>query len=287
MAVMHQKGLFSTHCGKSRIYYKYNIPINIFKTAPLEFPPHWHESMEIIYVTGEKLQLGYNNSVYTLNPRDIFVVWPGEIHYFLMQQDRCERLIIQLEFSIFGELSTLVSSQKVTNGYIPVTHDMHAFFENLILKLSNESLQRQKGYEFLVGAGLYELTGGLLRHLPTETVCALEQNKHLKRLEILESVFKYIDKNYQEQITLDEVAKVANFSMYHFTRFFKEATGLTFWQYLNNYKISKAVNLLLASTDSIAEIAFKCGFNSIKTFNRVFKQAKGVSPSQFKRATFE
>ncbi len=287
MAVMHQKDLFSSNEAKSGIYDTYNIPINIFKTDPLEFPPHWHESMEIIYVTGEKLQLGYNNSVYTLNPRDIFVVWPGEIHYFLMQHDRCERLIIQLEFSIFRELSTLVSAKKITNGYIPVTHDMHSFFENQILKLSDESMQQQTGYEFFVGAGLYNLIGGLLRYLPTETLCALEQNKHLKRLEILESVFKYIDKNYQEQISLQEVAKVANFSMYHFTRFFKEATGLTFWQYLNNYKISKSVNLLLTSTNSISEIAFNCGFNSIKTFNRVFKQAKGVSPSQFKRATFE
>jgi AraC-like DNA-binding protein len=75
--------------------------------------------------------------------------------------------------------------------------------------------------------------------------------------------------------------------MYHFTRFFKDTTGMTFWQYLNNYKVSKAVNLLINTSDSISEIAFNSGFNSIKTFNRVFKQVKGCSPSEFRKAIFE
>jgi AraC-like DNA-binding protein len=108
----------------------------------------------------------------------------------------------------------------------------------------------------------------------------------LKKLEMLDNIFKYIENNYREQINLSEVAKAASFSMYHFTRFFKDATGMTFWQYLNNYRISKAVNYLMNTSDSISDIAYNSGFNSIKTFNRVFKQAKGYSPSQFKKISF-
>jgi AraC-like DNA-binding protein len=93
-----------------------------------------------------------------------------------------------------------------------------------------------------------------------------------------------VEHNYTREITLAEIAGAANFSIYHFARFFKEATGMTFIQYLNNYRISKAIRYLCSTTDPITEIAFQAGFDSIKTFNRVFKQLKGCSPTEYKKS---
>ncbi|MHB8064447.1 MAG: helix-turn-helix domain-containing protein [Ruminiclostridium sp.] len=271
-----------------------HFPVNVFNTDVQEFPPHWHERIEIVYVLGDKLEIGQNNAVYTLNKRDIFIVGMCEVHYFLMQPQKCDRIIVHFEPSLFEELSNYISGRRIVDPIIPYKADIdnsefsvHSFFEKQILSIQQEILKKKPGFEFVVGARLYDIAAGIIRHIPNEKLCSLQKNKQLKKLEILEQVTKYIDDNFRDEITLTEVSKSANFSMFHFTRFFKDTTGMTFWQYLNNYKVSKAVNMLINTTDSISEIAFNSGFNSIKTFNRVFKQVKGCSPSEFKRAIFE
>lgn len=270
------------------------FPINIFNTDVQEFPPHWHERIEIVYVLGDELKIGQNNAVYTLYNRDIFIVGMGEVHYFLMQPQVCDRIILLFEPSIFDELSNILTGIKILNPHIPYDRNsansefsVHRFFEKQILDIQKEKLEKKSGYDFFIGARLYDIAAGIVRYLPYEKLCSTQLNKQMKKLEILEHVTKYIDENFREEITLADVSKSANFSMYHFTRFFKDTTGMTFGQYLNNYKVSKAVNMLINTSDSISEISFNSGFNSIKTFNRVFKQVKGCSPSQFKKAIFE
>ncbi|MCJ7689167.1 MAG: AraC family transcriptional regulator, partial [Clostridiaceae bacterium] len=88
----------------------------------------------------------------------------------------------------------------------------------------------------------------------------------------------------QEGIDLDEISKVAGFSKYHFSRFFKENAGVTFLDYLNNFKITKAEWFLYYDKSSILEVAYKSGFNSVKTFNRVFKGLKGCAPMEYKNS---
>lgn len=270
------------------------FPIYIFNTDVQEFPPHWHERIEIVYVLGEELKIGQNNAIYTLHNRDIFIVGMGEVHYFIMQPQKCDRIILIFEPALFEELSNLLTGIKILDPHIPYIKNknnteftIHSFFEKQILDIYKEKKEKQLGFDLFVGARLYDIAAGIVRYMPNEKLCSAQLNKQMKKLEILEQVTKYIDENYKEEITLGDVSKSANFSMYHFTRFFKDTTGMTFGQYLNNYKVSKAVNLLINTSDSISEISFNSGFNSIKTFNRVFKQVKGCSPSEFKKAIFE
>lgn len=99
----------------------------------------------------------------------------------------------------------------------------------------------------------------------------------------MDSVFQYVDTNYQERIDLDDISKSIGFSKYYFTKFFKENTGVTFLDYLNNYRIKKAEWRIIEEDETIAEIAYNCGFNSIKTFNRLFKNIVGCTPMKYRR----
>ena len=97
---------------------------------------------------------------------------------------------------------------------------------------------------------------------------------------ILQEVFDYIESHYKEPISIEDVSKVANFSPHYFNKFFKNATGKTFARYLNNVRIDKAQALLRSSNQTITNIAYEVGFNSIKTFNRLFKEIVKCTPSE-------
>jgi AraC family transcriptional regulator len=99
----------------------------------------------------------------------------------------------------------------------------------------------------------------------------------------IEKVIDYINKNFSEKITLDELAHVANFSPYHFSRIFFSYTGVSVIKYLKNKRLEKAESLLLSTNESVAEIALKCGFESISSFNVLFKQKYSQSPTQLKQ----
>lgn len=266
------------------------FPFNLFTTDIPEFPPHWHEELEIIYVLEEDLVIGLHNEIYTVKPRNLFLINSGEVHFFVTPPKQSKRIILQFELSLFESLALTIQGQKITTPLIGPCHpnpSLHQDLERQILLMETEYSGKASGYQLAIKARLYDLIIILLRQVPMAPYSSLERNKHLKRLERLEQVFKYVDQNHTREITLGEIAQAANFSVYHFTRFFKETTGMTFIQYLNSYRISKAVKYLTDTTDPITEVAFRAGFDSIKTFNRVFKQLKGCSPSSFKKQKFD
>ncbi len=93
----------------------------------------------------------------------------------------------------------------------------------------------------------------------------------------------YIDHNYTEQFSLDEIAHRNNVSKYHFARRFKMATGFSFKEYLNHKRIEEAKALLRKNGVSIAEACYAVGFNDLSYFGRVFKRIEGRTPSDYRR----
>ncbi len=264
-----------------------DYPFNLFVTDIPEFPPHWHEELEIIYVLEEELVIGLNNEIYTLKPRDILLINSSEVHFFVTPPKKSKRIILQFEQTLFGPFSTMMRENKFIKPLIDSSDEsdtqIHRNLEKQILLIIEEYSKMRQGFQLAIQARLYDFMVILLRQVPKEKYSSMERSKHLRRLERLEQVFEYVAENFTREITLNEIARTANFSIYHFTRFFKETTGMTFIQYLNSYRISKAVKYLTDTNDPITEVAFRSGFDSIKTFNRVFKQMKGCSPSSFKK----
>ncbi len=96
------------------------------------------------------------------------------------------------------------------------------------------------------------------------------------------SVCSYINDHCVEDLSLEEVADLAGFSKYHFTRLFKNFTGMTFYKYLNQKRIAHAEKLLIDPDISITEVALHSGFNNLSTFIRMFKLVKGCTPTEFR-----
>ena len=95
---------------------------------------------------------------------------------------------------------------------------------------------------------------------------------------------EHINQNFHKAIKLSEVAKLCNMTEAAFSRFFKTKTGMTFIDCLNEVRLGNASRMLIDTSQSIAEIAYHCGFNNISNFNRIFKKKKGTTPKDFRES---
>ncbi len=98
----------------------------------------------------------------------------------------------------------------------------------------------------------------------------------------IEAVFEHMRTHYAKEVTLTEVAKIAGMTDVSFSRFIKKRTGKTFIESLNEIRIGHSARLLIDTTETISEIAYKCGFNNLSYFNRLFKSKKSMTPKQFR-----
>ena len=91
-----------------------------------------------------------------------------------------------------------------------------------------------------------------------------------------------MNSNFDKQISLSDIAKLVNMSEVAFSRFFKTRTGNNFIDSLIEIRLGHATRLLIDTTHSIGEVAYRCGFNNMSNFNRVFKKKKGCTPKEFR-----
>jgi AraC-like DNA-binding protein len=93
---------------------------------------------------------------------------------------------------------------------------------------------------------------------------------------------QFIGEQYQNELSLGQVARAVNTSTFYFCKLFKKATGINFTEYLSRMRIEKAKNLLLNPNLRISEIAYEVGFQSLTHFNRVFKKILGQAPTEYR-----
>lgn len=98
----------------------------------------------------------------------------------------------------------------------------------------------------------------------------------------IDIVFKHINQNFQEHISLDEIAGKVSMTVPAFCRYFKKVTGKTFTKLVNEYRVVHATKLLSESQMSITDISFECGFNNFSHFNKLFKEFTGKSASKYR-----
>ncbi|WP_438977946.1 AraC family transcriptional regulator [Polaribacter sp.] len=98
----------------------------------------------------------------------------------------------------------------------------------------------------------------------------------------IEFVYKHINDNFKEHISLDEVSDLVSMTVPSFCRYFKKTTGKTFTKIVNEYRVVHATKLLAESNMSISDISFECGFNNFSHFNKLFKEFTGKSASIYR-----
>ncbi len=99
---------------------------------------------------------------------------------------------------------------------------------------------------------------------------------------IISKAMQYIDENYANNISLNDVAEAINMSYFYFSRLFKESTGQSFSDYLTAYRIEKSIELMKDERLSIKQISYDIGYNDPNYFSKIFKKLKGITPTEYR-----
>ena len=130
----------------------------------------------------------------------------------------------------------------------------------------------------------------ILQSLVLELIYALSKETHINNTIVIKNDYlydpittsiEYIKDNYKEKIELETIANVVSLSPTYFHRLFKSAIGKTFHNYVEEFRIKKAIDLLSLTNKNITEIALECGFSSQSYFNQVFKRRMGKTPREY------
>ena len=270
------------------VKYKENSNVKLFINAEAEdYPIHWHTPMEIIMPLegGYTVQIG--DDLVHLNENDIIFIASGVKHR-LIAPDTGKRLILQIEWSAVSKIKELNSILTLIAPAITLTPetsgDIHSNIRKLLLDISNEYQTDPFLSEAVIYSKMLEVLVLIGRH-HTASSCNFNVGSH-KQQEYLErflSICEYIDTHCTEDITLDEISKIAGFSKYHFTRLFKQFTNNPFYKNLNQKRIELALPLLADPNITFTETAMQSGFANPSTFIRVFKAEKGCTPTEFRK----
>ncbi|MCK9478225.1 MAG: AraC family transcriptional regulator [Firmicutes bacterium] len=236
--------------------------------------PHWHDAVELLYVTKGRARQQIDENFFTVSPDDIIVIWSNQIHStYSMPNEECKMEVMQ-----FIPEDILCSAQALHfTGPVSPSNNVYRQILNLMLLLSNELKNRADGFEYAVKAEIYRFYALMVRNIDKLPV---QVGKFHRKKDAIVKIFEYIDHNYNTPITLKSASDHVHLSVAQFMRIFKMATGMTFKYYLNLYRIQKS-QLLLSQGETVMRTAELCGFSNVNTFIRLFKQHKRCTPSQY------
>ena len=260
---------------------------------PHSFPLHWHKYIEMIALPEDAdirqlPALRINQNTYRLNPGDILLIWPGEVHETVENTDG---QLIGLQFSStrFNELPDFA---PFFNHFRTFRHirqsDVPELAQNMLVHIQHIfSVQRSQrtfsGVETLIC--LYEMFMDFGNYIKNTTPKDIRQysSETGKATEKINIACSYIIDNCEHDLTLESAADYVGFSACYFSRIFKKITNHNFIEYLTLQRIKRAQMLLSDFDMPITEISYQAGFKSISTFNRVFRQYRGCSPSEYRK----
>ena len=254
------------------------------------YQAHWHSYGEIVLVgPGRTNVFMVNRKTYELVEGDFLLVWPMEMHA-IIDADRKESLVIQFSNAF---INTLFDLRRIMRFY----RDLHVLCINshpqLVARL--RAVADKMKETFLAQKADRELRCCMLL---MEFMLALDEHRDEFAPEIRNGdsyscpdtvmrrmimVTDYIKNNLTaDDLSQGTMAEMAGISKDYFSRIFRSVTGFNYSKWLNIIRLEKATELLAGRRMTLAEIAMHSGFQSISSFNRVFRTEKGMSPGEYR-----
>ena len=231
------------------------------------FPIHMHNSFELIIILSGSMDITVGTNKYTLNKNEAVFIFPHQLHSLSSLQSKHILYIFSPEI-IKAYSSKMLQKIPISNKFVIDKHLLA-----LLRKTDEDSTTvEKKGTLYSVCAAFDKISE--------------YTNKTSDKNNLLYRIFEFIEREYNKDCLLKQLSDELSYEYAYLSRFFKRNVGITFNDYVNHFRISKACELLSTTDTSVVKCAAECGYSSLRSFNRNFKDIVSVAPTEYKRKNF-
>ena len=247
------------------------------------YDAHSHSAIEIIIPHRGISVYRLQNETYRVHPGEILILPSGCSH------DLTERNNI-LRYLILVEPTPLLCLRDLPNIGDMLQHPIYLHDQpelqkqigDLLMQIVTCYFKKEPMWNAMCYSYIFQAYALLGQHYLQCTAPADTASHGNIDPAIMNSAMTFINEHYMEDIPLERVAVFAGFSKCYFSRVFKQFSGVSFSEFLIRKRLNAAMDLLINTRQPIREICDSAGFGSMATFNRVFRQQKNCTPSQFR-----
>lgn len=270
---------------KEYVNYPSDIPVSIYYANIQNYPLHWHDAIEIIYVLKGSILIDIDTDSYEILEDEIEIVNTEQTHR-IYSNEKNRVLVFKIDPHFFEKYYSDIENMFFYTNTSDEGAQSDKSYDKLRIFLSKilcEEVQKVDDYDKFIEKSLVELLFHLLNNFHYLLYENEDINQNNMLLERYHRISKYIYNNYNKNITLKDIANTEFLSTHYLSHEIKYATGLSFTDLLNLTRVEESVKLLLDSDKSISEISYYIGFSHTRYFNKHFKAYYNCTPLQFRK----
>ena len=254
---------------------------------------HWHPELEILMIERGELTVTIEDREYTGKTGDLFFVNPGFLHTMYAREEKntvYNAIVFDpafLSFQMYDYvqshyLAPLLSGRlRFPEKLEKAGTEFPALFQMLRDVLASNE-HRYACYQFETKLSLLSAFMTMYRENLFITESERSRKTSPEQVAQIKDILSYIRDHYQEKILLEDIAAYLHLSPKYFSRYFKKQFGRSFTEYVNAFRVEQSLPLLEDSSLSISETAFRCGFESLSYYVKVFKKIMGMTPGEYR-----
>lgn len=238
-------GKYMLSCGENLTYYT-----------------HFHKSFELVYIGSGEMEATVGDKTYVLGKDDYLFLFPHQLHTY--------KTVTACTYNI------IVFSQDIIERFWAHTKDLLPV--NNMIHLEDFSLNiHELTNLYLLKGFLYTFCGKFM-----EQADFINKDVNTDDTNLIDIILSYIADNYDASCTLKDIAELTKYDYAYLSKYFIKCIGIPFTRFVNGYRIDNACNMLITTDYTISFIANECGFGSLRSFNRAFKELKQMTAKQFR-----
>lgn len=254
-----------------KLLYEQKTEIKVTYPKSVDFPMHVHDAVELVLVLQGSFTGIVGNQRYRVEPGDVFIAFPNQVHGYENQKDFKGYVLI------VPNKPFLTAYRSVLEHALPETAVLHpeaAQFAQIHTLLQMAFEDRKTGHNAILHGYTLAIIGKLLSWLPlTEKPAGTDA---------LQAVLSYVSMHYTEPIRRTDIAKAVGYNESYISHLFADSLNTTLTNYITTLRLNEARHLLRETDLPVSRIAMMLGFASIRCFNRIFAREVGTTPTAYR-----
>ena len=254
-----------------------------YSDVPWRYEIHDHSAVEVLLTIDGTVTYTVEDTVYQVRKGEVLIIPPDTPHSLSMEEGS-SRYLFLFEPDAIMSMRDIKSIAMYFNKpfHLRDGSEAHVRIRELLLRARDAYEKREMMWNTVCYSCILRIYATLGQQYLSGVRPRTDDGLRNMDSEVITAVMTYINNHYREELSLEDVARFAGFSRYYFSRSFKRQTGYSFKDYLCQKRLQVAMDLLIRTNHSMRDVAIESGFGSVATFNRVFREKKGCTPTQYR-----